>query len=72
MLYLAPDELIPAAESAIAHRLIEGGDDPNEWTVLAVWNSDDVYAVVLEGERVRAFTVAQEGTCYFVVEGTGG
>ncbi len=38
--------------------------------MLAVWVSDDVYAVVLEGERVRSFTVAPEGTGYFVVEVT--
>ena len=68
MLYLAPDELTPAAESALAQRLIEDGDDPNEWNVLAVWESRDVYAVVLGGERVRTFTVAPEGGGYDVME----
>ena len=58
--HLSPDELTPAAESALAHRLIEDGDDPNEWDVLAVWESDDIYAVVLEGDRVRTFTVAPD------------
>ena len=72
ILYLAPAELIPAAESAIAHRLIEDGDDPNEWNVLAVWESGAVYAVVLGGERVRTFTVAPEGVGYFVIEVTEG
>ena len=71
MLYLAPDELTPAAESALAHRLIEDGDDPNEWNMLAVWESDGVHAVVLRcGADVRAFTVAPEGTEYFLIEVT--
>ena len=71
-IYLTPDELTPAAESALAHRLIEDGDDPNEWNVLAVWESGDVYAVVLGGARVRSFTVAPEGEGYVVVEVTDG
>ena len=37
MIYLAPDELTPAAECAIVHRLLEDGDDPNAWTVAHVW-----------------------------------
>ena len=69
LIYLAPDELAPAAESALVHRLLEDRDDPNEWTVLAVWASVDVYAVVLEAEgRVRAFTVGPEGEGYEVME----
>ena len=36
MLYLAPDELSPEAECALAHHLIEDGDNPNDWTVLVV------------------------------------
>ena len=72
MLYLAPEELSPAVESALAHRLIEDGDDPNEWNVLAVWESAGVYAVVLEGARVRTFTVAPEGEGGFVIEVTEG
>ena len=74
LIYLAPDELTPAAEAALVHCLIEGGENPNEWTVLAVWASDGdkpVYAVVLEGEgRVRAFTVAPEREGYTVMEVT--
>ena len=70
LIHLTPDELAPAAESALAHRLIEHGDDPNEWNVLAVWESGDVYAVVLGGERVSTFTLAPEGEGYFVIEVT--
>ncbi len=40
--------------------------------VLAVWASDGVYAVVLEGGRVRAFTIAPEGEGYEVMEVTEG
>ena len=72
MLYLAPDVLAPAAESALVHRLLEDGENPNDWTVLAVWASDGVYAVVLEGEAVRAFTVVPEGDGYEVMEATHG
>nr|WP_290847084.1 biotin/lipoyl-containing protein [Henriciella sp.] len=55
MIYIAPDELTPAAECAIVHRLLEDGDDPNDWSVSYVWASDDVYAVVLTcGVAVRA------------------
>ena len=50
------------------HRLLEDGENPNAWTVLAVWASDGVYAVVLEGEAVRAFTVVPEGEGYEVIE----
>ena len=35
-----------------------------------VWASDDVYAVVLEGDGVRAFTVVPEGEAYEVMEVT--
>lgn len=69
LICLAPDELSPSAESALVHRLLEDGDTPNDWTVLAVWASDGVYAVVLEGDGVRAFTVAPEGESYEVMEG---
>ena len=59
------------AESALVHRLIEDGENPNEWTVLAVWASGGVYAVVLEGEAgVRAFTVVPEDDGYEVLEVT--
>lgn len=69
LIYLASDELSSAAESALAHRLMEDGDDPNEWNVLAVWASDDVYAVVLRcGVDVRAFTVGPECEGYVVIE----
>ena len=68
MLYLTPDELIPSAESALIHRLLEDGENPNDWTVLAVWAGDDAYAVVLEGEGVRAFVVVLEGDGYEVME----
>jgi len=61
LLYLAPDELTPAAECAIVQRLLEDGDDPNAWTVAYVCAGDaaePVYAVLLQdAERVRAFTV---------------
>ena len=70
LINIAPDELSPAAESAIAFRLIEDGSDPNDWTVLAVWASDGVYAVVLEGHRVRAFTVVPAGERYEVADVT--
>ena len=70
LIYLAPDELTPAAESALVHRLLEDGENPNDWTVLAVWACDDVYAVVLKGEDVRAFTVAPECDSYLVMEVT--
>ena len=74
--YLAPDELSSAAESALVHRLLEDGDNPNDWTVSYVWASDSeqpVYAVVLEGEEgVRAFTVAPLDDCYDVMEVTDG
>ena len=65
-----PDELSLAAESALVHRLLEDGDNPNDWTVLAVWASDGAYAVALEGEGVRAFTVVPEGHGYAVIETT--
>ena len=69
LIYLAPDELTPAAESALVHRLLEDGDNPNAWTVSYVWVSDGVFAVVLEGdEGVRAFTVIPEGEGYEVME----
>ena len=59
----------PAPEAALVHRLLEDGENPNDWTVLAVWASGDVYAVVLEGEAgVRAFTVVPEGDGYEVLE----
>ena len=48
LMYLASDELTPAAESALVYRLLEDGDNPNAWTMLAAWASDDAYAVVLE------------------------
>ena len=68
-----PDELTPSAESALIHRLLEDGDNPNDWTVSYVWASDGVYAVVLEGEEgVRAFTVMPEGAGYEVMEVTEG
>ena len=70
MLFLAPDELTPAAESAIVHRLLEEDENPNDWTVLAVWENGGVYAVVLEGDRVRAFTVAPKSEGYEVMEVT--
>ena len=71
LIYLAPDELSPSAESALIHRLLEDGENPNDWCVLAVCASDDVYAVVLEGEAgVRAFTVVPEGEGYGVMEAT--
>ena len=58
LIYLAPEELSPPAESALVCRLIEDGENPNDWTVLAVWASGGVYAVVLRrGGDVRAFTV---------------
>ena len=38
--------------------------------MLAVWASEGVYAVVLEGEGVRAFTVVPEGEWYEVMEVT--
>ena len=73
LLPLNPDELTPAAESALVHRLLEDGDNPKEWTVLALWASGRVYAVALEGEgRVRAFTVVPEGEGYAVLEVTQG
>jgi hypothetical protein len=74
LLYLAPDELTPAAECAIVQRLLEDGDDPNAWTVAYVCAGDaaePVYAVVLEDtERVRAFTVWPEGDGHEVMEVT--
>ena len=71
LIYLAPDELVPAAESALVHRLLEDGENPNDWTVLAVWASDDVYAVVLRCDGdVRAFTVVPEGEDYAIMEVT--
>ena len=71
LICLAPDELTPAAESAMACRLIEDSENPNDWTVLAVWASDGVYAVVLGGEGdVRGFTVVPEGEGYDVMEVT--
>ena len=73
LLYLAPDELAPAAESALAHRLLEDGYDPNDWEVSYVWASDGVYAVVLKRDGdVRAFTVVPEGGGYAVMEVTEG
>ena len=73
LIHLTPDELSSAAESALAHRLLEDGDDPNEWKVSYVWASDDVYAVVLRGGGdVRAFTVGPEGDSYRVMELTDG
>jgi hypothetical protein len=60
LICLASDELSPAVESTLLHRLLADGENPNNWMVLAVWASDGVYAVVLEGEaRARAFTVAR-------------
>ena len=41
LLCLAPDELTPAAESALVHRLLEDGENPHAWTVLAVWASGE-------------------------------
>ena len=71
LIYLAPDELSAAAESALVHRLLEDGENPNAWTVLAVWASGGVYAVVLKREDgVRAFTVVPEGQGYDVIEVT--
>ena len=53
--------------------LLEHGENPNDWTVHAVWASDDVYAVVLEGDAdVRAFTVASASEGYMVMEATEG
>ena len=57
LLYLAPDELTPAAECAIVHRLLEDGDDPNAWTVAYVWAGDGavpVYQVASEREDPAA------------------
>ena len=69
LIYLATDELTPAAEAALAHRLLADSENPNDWTVLAVWASDDVYAVVLKRDGgVRAFTVVAEGEGYCVLE----
>jgi len=48
MLCLAPDELTPAAESALVHRLLEDGDDRNDGTASFLWATDGGYAVVLE------------------------
>jgi hypothetical protein len=31
----------------LIHRLLEDGKNPNDWAVLAVWASDDVFAVAL-------------------------
>lgn len=71
LIHLTPDELSSAAESALAHRLIEDDDDPNDWSVSYVWASDDVYAVVLTcGVAVRAFTVGPECDSYLVIEVT--
>ena len=73
LIYLAPDELTPAAESALVHRLLEDGENPNDWAVLAVWASDTVFAVVLTRDGgVRAFTLAPEGEGYEVMEVTEG
>ena len=49
MVALCSDKLPLEIESALIHRLIEDGHDPNEWTVRLVWASVDVYAVVLVG-----------------------
>ena len=66
---LAPDDLSPAAEAALAHRLLEDGDTPKEWTVLAWRARDGIYAVALKREgRVRIFTVVPEGEGYAVME----
>ena len=70
LIYLAPDELTPAAESALVHRLLEDGENPNEWAVSYVWASDGAYAVVLVGDGVRAFTMVPEGEGYEVMEVT--
>ena len=54
MIYIAPDELTPAAECAIVHRLLEDGDNPNAWTVAYVWAGDGaepVYQVASEREE---------------------
>ena len=68
LIYLAPDELA-AAESALVHRLLEDSENPNDWTVLALWASGGVYAVVLKCDGdVRAFTVGPEGDGYDVLE----
>ena len=71
LIYLAPDELAPTAESTLAYRLLEDGENPNEWSVLAVWARDDVYAVVLRCDGdVRAFTVVPEREGYAILEVT--
>ncbi len=71
MLNIAADELSPAAECALAHRLIADGENPNDWTVSYLWASDDVFGVVLRrGEVVRAFTAFPEDGGYGVVEVT--
>ena len=71
LIYLAPDELTLAAESALVHWLTEDGDHPNDWSVSYVCASvsrDSVCAVVLESERrIRAFTVAREAGEYVVI-----
>ena len=67
--YATPDERRPTAESALAHRLIEDGHDPNQWDLFAVWRSGDVFAVVLRcGEGVLAFTAFPDGEGYEVME----
>ena len=72
LICLAPDELTPEAECALIHRLLEDGENPNEWTVVAVWVSDEAYAVVLEdGGVVRAFTIGPEGEGYEAMGVTG-
>ncbi len=61
----------PAAEAALACRLLEDGDDPNAWTVRYLWASDaerPVFAVVLEADGIsRAFTLAPEAGGYEVL-----
>ncbi len=55
---IARDDLNPAAESAVIRRMLENGDTPKEWTVVAWRARDGIYAVVLKGEGgVRVFTV---------------
>ncbi len=67
----APDELAPAAESALVHRLLEDGENPKEWTVLAWRARNGIYAVALKREgRVRVFTVVPEGEGCAVIEVT--
>lgn len=63
MRFLLPDELPSPALAAVHESLERDGEDPANWSVRSVWESDrKTFAVVMRwDDETRSYTVVPEG-----------